>query len=470
MTGPCTLIRLPDEILKTIFEYGAEENTKHLSFQRQVVATCTKLRRVARQDPLLWNKVQFIPNSHSGELAELCFELSCSAPLDIVLTVTPEMQRRKPNTLTEARNFIRLVIIECDRWRSLVCEAPQTLIPLIEPLWRDDADPLAHNMPLLEKVSIQNTDPRSGMLHPTHSLIPVGTSPLRSVAIAYWPIFWDPWWHTSLMELSLGPFDSERPAPSLHDLIRLLGNVAKGLRSLTLKGRWSAQDENDNIEVVNIFPCLTTLTIFVWGEYSLNLLKNCDFPALHTLQLQLDVRIVQSDHLKDVLMGQILHGKKRALFESVIRLELGIPGGLDEEKSQTLRDAFPYLQQAELSGFMFLDTETVSFLSSAWPSITSLCLPEAELATVRRLLALREECMPMKLQKLRLRVARGMLFRDDYDWIASRVREWIIERERSALFRNIGQKLPVFKMSSLRASRVSEVAPIPGRFPRLRQL
>lgn len=412
--------RVPEDVLNQIFEHsstgGEPIETDSTKFQITISHVCRLWRYTSLANPLLWNRIKFEPGLDARRRVGRYLELSVAAPLDIYISlydfpIVP---------LTDAFEFLRLVKAETHRWRWVHLRIPSSLTLQIYPLWKDHA-------PLLEYLSIHassntHTDRKQDHLVP----LPTASNRLQVVHVGFYPASWDTWTCHSITELSLGPFNVVRPGPTARQLSAILGPVSQRLRSLALVGSWQPVPDDDEFNNSIVLSSLTSLTIHTTSldGYALKVIAGCQFPVLRNLSIQIHHSGSTNSEIPTIFCTPPYR------FEAVRDLSIGLLGAPVGMLADVVQVAFPSVETVRTFPYNILVPSLASFIARSWPSMTKLVVAEAEVECLKRLVNERSEASLSNLKSLHLKISRGAIFKDDYDFIGSKVDEWKVESVR----------------------------------------
>jgi hypothetical protein len=410
----------PSEILQVIFELVVGRASRQPpsvdngpTTQEILCGVCLLWRELALQDPLLWDTIYFPTTERAMRRTKLFLQRSATAPLDIYITRAKNKELWSAVINTYVSEFIELINAESHRWRALDVDIVELVMDL-KPIW-------VGHVPMLEELAIDGTVlQRSVTLSGPH--LPDG---IRILTIIRFALRWDQWNCLSVTHLSLGPFRTSAHGPTPGELCGILAALSDTLCSLTMKGTWQGSRDGTAFNGPVTLKVLTSLTTSTgWEPHVKDVLEGCRFPALE----HVDMHISLFDTLPSTLVSAL--SDKPGLFLSVKRLSIGLVGDANSSTGQVLQRAFPQLDHVQLSPYTPLDTSLSTFLSRSWGSMTRLDLSEAGLSEVKELLSKRLQNYPTPLRELRLSVARGVLYRADYEWIKSHVGRLAISQVR----------------------------------------
>lgn len=419
---------LPDELLNKIFELVKSETFKDAitrrtsdeekdNFQIIISRVCRRWFSCTFRNPLLWNYVTFEPGRRSLPQAQRNIELSASAPLDVSMSVTDNLADPSTTTQEDARLFLSLVRLQSRRWRTVHLRIPAILAMENHPLFEDEA-------PFLEQISIHISHPSLTMSGYAPVRLP-SQAPLTALSIGMYPLRWNEWTARNITELCLGPFDALVPGPTMKELSTILSLLSSQLTSLTVRGRWQAIRNEDIFDTEIVLHALSSFTIHTnFAEYVLRIIEGCQFPVLENLEVQISFGRVPSSNV----LYNLCQAPHR--FSSVKNLALGLVGEPTGLFASVVRNAFPNVTTVRLLPYTPLDSSLAIFIAQSWPSLSKLSLAEAELGNLRLLVETRSRTTATKLKSLHLEVARGTLYKTDYDAIASYINEWSIRLVR----------------------------------------
>ncbi|KAG8759269.1 hypothetical protein FRC14_006345 [Serendipita sp. 396] len=458
---------LPDDVLRKIFQHGADTNSgnNHLQFQKVASRVCSRFRSVALGDALLWSKVKYVPNE-KNMFVKRCIELSKSALLDIEILVRagsspPEyMPPNKP----EYEEFFSLVNRECFRWRSIEITIPVNWLHICIPLYDRNADTRC-----LVHIALVGIQPVPSDSDESHVDLLSGAYPaLREIKLAIPFPSWN-WTHHSVTRLELGPFHTsrqDRRPPSYKSLFQMLKSLESTLEYFALQGTLGDSPHEETTLGTLHFKSLRTLLFSMSGEDARRLLAVCSFERVQTVDLRLSLRLLSRERFHS-----ILHRPNAALFSTARHLGFEFFGMLYDGKDGIVEAAFPNITDLRLSPLMALDDGLIGFLTNAWPSISSLRLWEVELPRLRALLEARRQRGHPRLRKVELETVRGSLLKSDFDRISSEVEELTIKTVREKTFPPSMGKLPKFGLGMLKSGTFENLKPVNSMgLPRSRQL
>lgn len=437
--------RVPEDVLNQIFEHsstgGESIETDSTKFQITISHVCRLWRYASLSNPLLWNRIKFEPGPDARRRVERYLELSVSSPLDIYISLYSSPKDRLMD-LSDALLFLRLVKAECHRWRWVHLRIPSSLTRQIYPLWKDHA-------PLLEYLSIHvssntHTDGHHGDLVP----LPTASNRLQVVHVGFYPNSWDTWTSHSITELSLGPFNVVRPGPTARQLSAILNPLSQRLRSLALVGSWQPLPDDDEFNNSIVLSSLASLTIHATSldGYALKVIAGCQFPVLRNLKIQIPSSRTTNPEIPTIFCTPPYR------FEAVRDLSIGLLGAPVGMLADVVQMAFPSVETVRTFPYNVLDPPLASFIARSWPSMTKLVVGEADVGCVKRLVNERSEASLSNLKSLHLKISRGAIFKDDYDFISSKVDEWKVEfvRPTSGWVYQSKNKIKPFKESEIR--------------------
>jgi len=412
---------LPSEILQVVFELAVGKAGRKAPYvddgpttQEILCRVCPIWRELALHDPLLWNAIYFLTTEGAMRRTKLFLRRSATAPLDIYITGTKNRESSVEEINAYGPKFLELINAESHRWRVLDVDIPE-LVMHLKPIWD-------RHVPMLEELAIDSRVPQQSDALSRRPRPPNGIKTLNIVRFA---LRWDQWDCLSVTHLSLGPFGTTALAPTPGELCGILKALSDTLCSLTVKGTWQGSQDGTTFNGPITLKALTSLTTSTgWEPQVRDVLEGCRFPALE----HIDTHISLLDTLPSTLIS-VLSDEPR-LFDSVKRLSIGLVGDPNSSTGQVLQRAFPQLDHVQLSPYTPLDASLSTFLSRSWASMTRLDLSEAGLSEVKELLSKRLQNYPTPLRELRLSVARGILYRVDYEWIKSHVGRFIISQVR----------------------------------------
>ncbi|KAG8787310.1 hypothetical protein FRB91_009034 [Serendipita sp. 411] len=433
--------RLPDDILREIFRHGAECNHRkhHLQFQKVVSRVCTRFRRVALEDALLWSKVKYVPNEKNMSVRK-CIELSRSALLDI----TFNSKKRRLSDKPEYEEFFSLVNKECFRWRSIEIIIPINWLHICTPLCDRNADTRR-----LVHIALVCTYPTAfGSNDSGLELLPGVYTALREVKLGIFLPSWN-WTLRSVTRLELGPFHPSVPnrhPPSYKSLFQMLKCLEPTLEHFTFRGVLGDSSHEETAIGTLHFKSLKKLTFPMFGEDAYKLLAACSFERVQNVDLQLNHK------LRLERFHSIFHRPNSALFSTAQYLRLEFIRMKVAEIGRIIEGAFPNITEVQIFHNLAFGDISFGFLTNAWPSISLLQLREAELSTLRALLEARRQRGHPRLRKVELEIARGSLLKSDFDRISSEVEELTIKTAGPKWERCTA--LPKFKLVMLKTSNL----------------
>ena len=410
---------LPLEILQTILELVIPKpsySIKPYSCLAILCSVCRVWREVALQDPLLWNNLHLPLSEAALQQTKCMLQRSASAPLNIFMVIGYREGLSLEAAGDWVSKFLELIEGHSQRWRRMEVDVPLSVVNLSS-VWEGRASMLEHL-----RITCKDLFGEVDYVVLSPQILPASRY-LTHLNIAEFPIRWDVWNCTSITHLELGSFrESWTPGPSRGELRRVLFILASQLRSLWIRAPWQAEPGDDVGHKPIVLQALTNLGTYQWGWQVDEVVLNTTFPNLMHVHMEVPI-----GRLSTRLAARLTASPP--LFQSVEHITINLCGD-SQTSTEQLQYAFPRASHVVVAYSMEDTCRLTSYFMSNWSCLNQLDIPEATLPEVREFISRRQHKYPTLMLEIKLRLARGFLYKVDYDWIISQVNHFTIAQVR----------------------------------------